>query len=660
MTDDSSTVAEMRRAAAILEVAAAAAAEILNRPRWEEALAAMLSRLGEATGSARVEVGQWPGGNGGDHRLCRRWRWARGQAFEWETLADREPPVTDPDHWKEELAQRQWILLSRDDEGGGVRAGLDAPGRCPVAVVPIRAADGPWGRLVVVGAQDGMGWTEREASALVAVADVLGAGVGSRQGRQLALYLEQAVETLNVGVTVRDSEGRILYANPAEAAMHGYTLEEMSELSARQLAPEQYWRVERRPDSSWLLGWQRERLNRRKDGSIFPVQLTSVALRDDDDKPVAVATICEDISDRKQIEEALRRSEEHYRGLFHAAKDAIIVLDPDDYLVLDVNPRACQVYGYGRAELVGMSLRAICRDFARERDHIGEVLEREPGHSFETIHRAKDGVELVLEVTASVLQQGGRDVILSINRDISERKLAEEALETSREQLRNLAEHLQTAREEERMAVARTIHDELGEVLTALKMDVAWVGARLPETVERGRDKIAGMTALIDQGVATVQRLSTELRPSILDDLGLQAATEWYVKDFAARTGIECRLELADPELELDRHRSTALFRILQEALTNVARHAGAGRVAVRLGPDDGAVELSVRDNGKGIGRDAVRSHRSFGLLGIRERTAVLGGEAVIARLPDGGTEVLARIPLPAESGGVHDQGVDL
>jgi len=642
----------------ILEVAAAATSELLGHAMWEDGLTAVLARLGDAADSAWVELAEWQSDDPSDHHLRRRWRWtAEGSSFE-QFPGDREPAAVDPAGWKDDLGRHGCLAVGAGiPTGAGVQTKA-GPAIVPMIVVPVRAGDGWWGRLAVDAA--GGQWSEPAVSALSAVARALGVVIGLQLGRRLATYLEQAVETLSVGVTIRDTEGRIIYTNPAEAAMHGYSIEEISGLLSRQLAPEESWRVERRPDASWLLGWRRERLNRRKDGSIFPVQLTSVALRNASDEVVAVATICEDISERRRIEVAMRRSEEHYRGLFHAAKDAIIVLDPDEYLILDANPRACQLYGYGRTEFVGMPLGKIARDVTREKDHVDEALERDRSHTFETVHRTGDGSEIVFEVTASVLVREGRDVLLCINRDISERKRAEETLEASREQLRNLADHLQAAREEERMAVARTIHDELGQVMTALKMDVAWLGKRLPEDTDGCRSKIETMLKLIDQAVGTVQRLTTELRPALLDDLGLSAAAEWFVKDFAARTGIECVLDLGRPEVELDRNRSTAVFRILQEALTNVARHADAARVEISLGVDDDTVVLSVRDDGRGIEQDQISSPRSFGLLGIRERTAALGGEAFFSRIPEGGSEVLARIPVLPGRGGEDDPGADL
>jgi signal transduction histidine kinase len=243
-------------------------------------------------------------------------------------------------------------------------------------------------------------------------------------------------------------------------------------------------------------------------------------------------------------------------------------------------------------------------------------------------------------------------VSLRAHRD---REKAEAQLRVSSEQLRKLAAHLQTAREAERTHIAREIHDELGQALTALKMDLVWTeevvrGTAEHVTPESILNKIEGMYTLIDNTIGTMRRIATELRPVLLDSLGLSAAMEWQAEEFQNRTGIVCRLEVEPEEFDVDRERSTAVFRILQEALTNVARHSEATIVVVTLQIDQGALCLSVKDNGKGIADvEQVRSD-SFGLLGMRERVLLFGGNVTIDSGPGLGTKLDVRIPL-AESG---------
>jgi len=219
------------------------------------------------------------------------------------------------------------------------------------------------------------------------------------------------------------------------------------------------------------------------------------------------------------------------------------------------------------------------------------------------------------------------------------------------EQLVAVSEYVESAREEERTGIAREIHDELGQSLTAMKLDLAWIGRRVAEPAELPRDtlvdKVRDMSAAVDQIIEQVRRISSELRPGVLDDLGLVPALEWQGQEFERRTGLTCvvRSNLADDEV-FDRALSTAVFRAFQEALTNVARHADAGHVDVSLEEDGEWLELRVTDDGMGIAPEAIGSSASLGLLGIRERARRLGGSAAVGRSPAGGTVVSVRVPF--------------
>lgn len=234
--------------------------------------------------------------------------------------------------------------------------------------------------------------------------------------------------------------------------------------------------------------------------------------------------------------------------------------------------------------------------------------------------------------------------------DISERKHVEEELKSSREQLRELAAHLQSVREEERTWIAREIHDELGQALTGLKMDLAWLDKRLRQGIGEAStvalsEKLRSMTRLVDATIQTVRRIATALRPGILDDLGLMAAIEWLVVEFQERTKIRCNLHLPSEDVSVDPERASAVFRILQEILTNVARHAQASRVEIHLIHDGAILFLDVLDNGKGITREEIGNTKSLGLLGMRERALILGGQFQISGTPGKGTRVMVRIP---------------
>ena len=235
--------------------------------------------------------------------------------------------------------------------------------------------------------------------------------------------------------------------------------------------------------------------------------------------------------------------------------------------------------------------------------------------------------------------------------DITTLKRAEQEVNVSREDLRRLAARLEVVREEERTAIAREIHDVLAQELTRLKVDVVWLRRHLGQMgagLEPGvvQERLAGMVHLTDTAISSVQKIATELRPVVLDTLGLSAAIEWQANDFAARTGIKCQVVIPDKELALKRDITTAMFRILQESLTNVLRHAQATRIEIHLEHNSQEMVLSVRDNGKGIAAADLNNPHSIGLVGMRERAALLGGECRITPLPSKGTEVEVRLPF--------------
>lgn len=265
----------------------------------------------------------------------------------------------------------------------------------------------------------------------------------------------------------------------------------------------------------------------------------------------------------------------------------------------------------------------------------------------------KDGTRVAVSVSVSPIKDARGTIVAASNiaHDMTEGKRAQEALLRSRAQLRDFAARLRSAREKERTHIAREIHDELGQALTALKMDLFSLKECVP-TPQRAQlePRTAGMAALIDAMIDRVRTLATDLRPAVLDDMGLAAAVEWAVQQFARRTGVQCDLDVPQQQIRLDADRATDVFRILQEALTNVARHAQATRVDVHLRVNGAELVLEVHDNGRGITEAELDGGRSFGLMGIRERVLLWGGEAGIGTAPQGGTSVTVCLPLGPSS----------
>jgi signal transduction histidine kinase len=266
------------------------------------------------------------------------------------------------------------------------------------------------------------------------------------------------------------------------------------------------------------------------------------------------------------------------------------------------------------------------------------------------------------EVAIETLKSGATDYVLKTRlsrlapavhralREAHERSAhqrAEEQLRESHEQLRALSIYLQSVREEERTRIAREVHDELGQALTSCKLDLAWIAGKLPKELKPLLQKARDLTAHIDSTIQTVRRISSELRPGVLDHLGLAAALEWQANEFESRTGIRCSTHSHLGGSRLDSNSSTTLFRIFQETLTNIIRHAEATKVVVNLRQADGRVILEVEDNGRGISKAEISNPKSMGLLGMRERAALLGGALRIGRVPKGkGTRVSVCLPL--------------
>lgn len=229
---------------------------------------------------------------------------------------------------------------------------------------------------------------------------------------------------------------------------------------------------------------------------------------------------------------------------------------------------------------------------------------------------------------------------------LTSRKRAEEEIRLSRERLRELSERTQSAIENERRRIAREIHDELGQQLSLIQLEMGMIRNRLPRSEKGIRLKMNSMIKLIDSSIRSVQRISADLRPALLDDLGIGAALEWAVKSFQKRTKILCKISIHPPNLILDQERSTVLFRVLQESLTNIVRHAKATKVHVYLTKRNRAVELIVRDNGIGISAKKVSDSHSIGLIGMRERVRPSGGSVMITGIPGKKTEVVVTVPI--------------
>jgi len=280
---------------------------------------------------------------------------------------------------------------------------------------------------------------------------------------------------------------------------------------------------------------------------------------------------------------------------------------------------------------------------------IGTTSRRMGGHAVLTGLRA-GGEEFPIEASISKHREGDELRLTVILRDVSDRIRAIEELRQSKEELQQFGAAAQETRELEKGRIARELHDELGQSLTMLRMDVAWCKANLRDGDAGVAAKLERMETMLKGTVAATRRIASDLRPLMLDDLGLVPALEWLVQNMTQRTGIPCDFSIDDPALQLPPAHSTAVFRIVQEALTNIAKHAGATHAAVVVRQDDGTVRVAIRDDGVGFAAEDPRKPASFGLLGLRERATLLRGTATIRSAPGAGTTIEIELPLPGQS----------
>ncbi|MFN2376608.1 MAG: PAS domain S-box protein [Candidatus Binatia bacterium] len=349
-------------------------------------------------------------------------------------------------------------------------------------------------------------------------------------------------------------------------------------------------------------------------------------------------------ADRDDAVSRLRESDERFRQFLAQAADALYVCGEGGRIV-EANREACELLGYTREELLDLSVYEVDPDLSEL--EAGRLLAgiSDKGHlALERRLRRKDGSVFPVELRVSRIDVRNEEHFLMAARDITERRHAAEQLEQSRTQLRALSSRLLAVQEEERKHLAREVHDELGQALTALSLDVGWLAAHVKNDVA-AMDQVSKIGDMLEAAIGSVQRIARELRPLLLDDLGLIPALEWMAREFQQRTRIPCVLTAPSRGVVLDRELDTIVFRLVQEALTNVARHAGANVVRIAFQRGRGEVLLTVEDDGRGIRQEEIEHHESLGLLGMRERVRMCDGTMHIQGATGRGTQLKFTIP---------------
>lgn len=462
-------------------------------------------------------------------------------------------------------------------------------------------------------------------------------------------------DTMVQGVMCYDASGNVILANPAAETILGMTLEEMR--SGRPRDPR--WKAINEDGSDFAEESAASRVAQRTARPVkdFVMGLTGPTtdgyrwlnvnavpeFRAGDERPYQVLTTIEDITARRQSEEHIRFD----ASLLKHLHSTIVVIDEKD-VITTWNQAAEIMYGWKATEAIGQQLKNMIHyDASPSAYAVGQRTLNEVDHfRFEDTHHRKDGMAFAVEVRGALFHSSvrGVDFLLFVIHDITEAKRSEEELIRSRETMRRVALQLQRTREEERRAVAREVHDEVGQMLTVLKLDVMDLIVAHTEHVADFPKKARSMLSHINSGFSMVHEIASHLRTPILDELGLVAAIQWQAEEFEKKTGVPCTTDLPDEETQFEEQEAAALFSVFQELLNNVARHAHASRVEVGLHRASDGIRLVLKDDGVGISTERWSDPQSMGLLGIRERLDILGGSVELTQRAGGGACVTVYI----------------
>ena len=472
-------------------------------------------------------------------------------------------------------------------------------------------------------------------------------------------YLENVIDNSVDAIGIVDRNGRFILWNRRAAEIYGYNIDELSAKNAFDLYPDSD-ELNRMLTKLRKDGVVREYeiTKKKSDGEIVPMDISISLLKDDHGEIIGSVCVARDLSERKKTEMELRRAKDelsHYsRGLERQVRErtreitSVLKYTPAVVYIKDregcyklVNSRFEELFGITNAEIQGKSDYDIFPPEFADRFRINDQQVLTDGNSrqMEELVPQSDGRHTYLSVKFPLYdEQGAINGVCGISTDITKLKQAQD-------QLRRLSGSIMAAQEKERKAIARELHDELGQVLTALRIDSVWLSERLKENDIKAANRALMMRDLIDKTIDEVRSLATRLRPGALDHFGLTEALQWYIKEFERRTGVSCIFKHLDVP-DVDDTVATAAYRIAQEALTNVARHSFATHVDIMLQAKNSMLTLMVADNGRGFNSRKLAESEGLGLAGMRERASLIGGNLEIQSRPRKGTQVSLSLPI--------------
>lgn len=467
-----------------------------------------------------------------------------------------------------------------------------------------------------------------------------------------------AIHAALEGIVTIDGQMRIAMVNPAAERMFGRTAaelfgHELSVLIPQRLQGAHAVHVHRFMASDAVelsVARRGQMVGLRANGEEFPME-AALCKVDLADGQRYITALLRDLSDERKLETLIEQLNQRMRSIFDLVPVAIWITEGDS--VVYANAACARLFGSEpRDSFEGQSVFQFLSPGSHDlvRGKVAQALaQQESVFSLHGEIARHDGTVRQVEMVVAALPDHSRTLVQMVISDITQQSQERRALLHSRHTLREFSASLVEAREEERRRIARELHDELGQRLTALKLELSTLDRSDDAAVQA--DRVQAMIDMVDDTVAATRRISMDLRPLMLDDLGLQAAIEWLARDFERRTGLRVVLRLASVPEWIDPKTATTLYRIVQEALTNIVRHARATEVRIAVALSEGVIELTVQDNGDGFPSMPPHSPRgSFGLIGIRERVFMLGGQLRVSNAPEGGAQLVVRLPW-AEAG---------